>query len=181
MHKNLLVLFVFLTAVLSVVRVNAQSYKGSCIASAGDNLFLRPGFVLGYAYGLGGLVPLNCIDVSWECRNGSSNDVYTEIANLHVTGPIGYKVTILSAEVVGRDKDLIKLRVTKYDRPRGKRKVTTPIRLIRHAGNGSYPRSIQFGVKCNTSAPQELAATLKVKYRLSHSVTSTYTKSYELY
>ena len=169
-----------LALVVGVFESHAQSYKANCVSNAEVNYSQR-GFVLGYALGLGGLEPLKCIDVSWKCRNKSLRDKYAEIANLTVTGPGGFKMTIIDIDVVGRDKDLIELRVRKNERPRERVKINLPIKLIRHAGTGSYPRFLELGAKCDKNAPNELSATLRIKYRLSHSTTKVYTKSYKLY
>jgi hypothetical protein len=163
------------------LEATAQTYKSECPRNATSNMFWRRGLLVGYAYGLGGTVPLQCIDVSFECRNKPLKDVYAEIAKLHVTGSIGTRMTIIGVQIVGRDRDFVKLRIRKNERPSERVTVSTPIKLIRHAGSGSYPRVLELGTKCDKDAPQELSATLKIKYRMSHSTTTIYTKSYKLY
>lgn len=135
--------------------------------------FEKRGIWLGYPYGMGSAL-LKCFEVSMACNEGSG---FRQLGDLHVGGPVGTKLLISRIRISGKDAKLLKLRLRAGARASELRAVRTPLRLMRHAGTGAYPRAVTVQVKCPISSSAQLDAKMRVSYKLTHGDGPTYTKS----
>ena len=135
----------------------------------------QPGIWFGLPAGMGEFV-LKCAEVSRICPT-SSQDGFGLAAIANVGGPVKQRILITRVQVVGRDANLINLKLRIQRAYNVYKNVRVPIRLERTASSFTgVPEELFVYAQCPLPEMSDLDAAIKISYRRGWDNSKTYTK-----